>query len=82
MLELLQPQMDEWQKKNYYVGSSTSGIKLKNGEHRLLVLDHYKLHHAADAQSLVESLNTDLYIPAGCSYIHLSAHGCLGQFSS
>ena len=42
----------------------------ENGERRLLVLDHYKPHRAADTQSLVESLNTDLvYIPAGCTSI-------------
>ena len=42
----------------------------EDGERGLLLLDHYKPHRAADAESLIESLDTDLvFIPAGCTSI-------------
>ena len=39
-----------------------------DGERRLLILDHYKLHYGVNTQSLLASLDTDyVYIPAGCT---------------
>ena len=46
----------------------------EDGERRLLVLDHYKPHRAADTGSLIQSLDTDLVF-------HLPAYGCFGQCS-